>query len=153
MGNEFKYCLVQYFSWQVDKRKQKQFLKCEECPFREKCKKDESGNGGDGMILENIILDEDIVPHEKMKQEAILRLQRLELDESVIENFKNGKLSLSDHNRITDVPEDILKQIKEWENKFHNLVYHVVHGDFRHETYECLSVSCYEEDWDFDGGQ
>jgi hypothetical protein len=39
MANEFKYCLVQVFAWQVDKRKQKQFLRCEECPFREKCKK------------------------------------------------------------------------------------------------------------------
>lgn len=88
--------------------------------------------------------------HEKMKQEAISRMQRLELDESVIEDFKNGKLSLSDHNRITDVPESILKQIKEWENQFHNLVYHVVHGDFMFETYECLSVSNYEEDWDYE---
>lgn len=87
---------------------------------------------------------------EKMKQEAISRMQRLELDEFVIEDFKNGKLSLSDHNRITDVPEDILKQIKEWENKFHNLVYHVIHGDFGYETYECLSVSNYKEDWDFE---
>lgn len=87
---------------------------------------------------------------EKMKQEAISRMQRLELDESVIEDFKNGKLSLSDHNRITDVPEDILKQITEWENKFHNIVYHVIHGDFGYETYECLSVSNYKEDWDFE---
>ncbi len=86
----------------------------------------------------------------KMRQEAISRMQRLELDESVIEDFKIGKLSLSDHNRITDVPEDILKQINEWENKFHNLVYHVVHGDFGYETYECLSVSNYKEDWDFE---
>ena len=39
MANEFKYCLVQVFAWQADKRKQKQFLKCEECPFREKCTK------------------------------------------------------------------------------------------------------------------
>lgn len=39
MANEFKYCLVQVFAWQADKRKQKQFLKCEECPFREKCNK------------------------------------------------------------------------------------------------------------------
>ena len=85
-----------------------------------------------------------------MKQEAISRMQRLELDESVIEDFKNGKLSLSDHNRITDVPEDILRQINEWENKFHNLVYHVVHGDFGYETYECLSVSNYKEDWDYE---
>lgn len=87
---------------------------------------------------------------EKMRQEAISRMQRLELDESVIEDFKNGKLSLSDHNRITDVPEDILKQINEWENKFHNLVYHVVHGNFGYETYECLSVSNYKEDWDYE---
>ena len=88
--------------------------------------------------------------NEKMKQEAISRMQRLELDEFVIEDFKNGKLSLSDHNRITDVPEDILKQIKEWENKYHNLVYHVVHGGFGYETYECLSVSNYKEDWDYE---
>lgn len=38
MANEFKYCLVQFFAWQADKRKQKQFLKCKECPFRERCK-------------------------------------------------------------------------------------------------------------------
>lgn len=37
----FKYCLVQYFAWQVDRRKKKKLLECENCPVREKCDKAE----------------------------------------------------------------------------------------------------------------
>ena len=37
--SKFMYCLVQLLSWEVDTRKYKQFLKCEECHLKDKCKK------------------------------------------------------------------------------------------------------------------
>lgn len=33
----FKYCLVQYLEWQVQNKKHKKLLKCEDCPFYKKC--------------------------------------------------------------------------------------------------------------------
>lgn len=87
----------------------------------------------------------------EMKDEAVKRMHMLGLDNGIIDNFVvNGELRCSNFGEITDVPADVLKEIEEWENKFHNLVYHVIHGDFMHETYECLSVSCYKEDWDYE---
>lgn len=86
----------------------------------------------------------------KMRKEAVKRMYRLGLNFSVIDDFEYGRLRCSDHDKMTDVPEEILKEIAEWERKFHNIVYHVVHGDFGYETYECLSVSNYKEDWDYE---
>lgn len=37
--SKFMYCLVQLLTWEVDTRKHKQFLKCEECSLKDKCKK------------------------------------------------------------------------------------------------------------------
>ena len=39
--SDFKYCLVQYLAMLVDTRKHKEFLDCEDCPIKEKCKKAE----------------------------------------------------------------------------------------------------------------
>lgn len=86
----------------------------------------------------------------KMKREAVKRMYRLKLNFAVIDDFEYGRLRCSDHDKMTAVPDEILKEIAEWEKQFHNLVYHVIHGDFMHETYECLSVSCYKEDWDYE---
>lgn len=87
----------------------------------------------------------------EMKDEAVNRMRMLGLDNGIIDDFAvNGELRCSNFGEITDVPADVLKEIEEWENKFHNLVYHVIHGGFMHETYECLSVSCYNEDWDYE---
>ena len=37
--SKFMYCLVQLLTWEADTRKHKQFLKCEECSLKDKCKK------------------------------------------------------------------------------------------------------------------
>lgn len=89
---------------------------------------------------------------EKMKLEAIKRMQQLKLDEDVIRAFKeNDILRCSDYGRIIDVPADVRKEIRAWEEKYNNLVYHVIHsGIYGVETYNCLSVSCYPEDWDYE---
>lgn len=89
----------------------------------------------------------------EMKDEAVNRMRMLGLDNGIIDDFAvNGELRCSNFGEITDVPADALKEIEEWENKFHNLVYHVIHANFWYETYECLSVSCYKEDWGYENG-
>lgn len=37
----FKYCLVQYFAWLVDKRKRKKLFECKDCPIKSRCNKAE----------------------------------------------------------------------------------------------------------------
>lgn len=55
---------------------------------------------------------------EKMKAEAIKRMQQLKLDEDVINAFKeNDILRCSDYGRIIDVPADVRKEIRAWEDK------------------------------------
>ena len=36
---KFKYCLVQYLAWLVDKRKKKTIFDCKDCPIKDGCKK------------------------------------------------------------------------------------------------------------------
>ena len=60
-------------------------------------------------------------------------------------------------NLFSGVPEEIQKQIAAWEKKYHNLVYHVIHSKMitpwgAYEIYDCLSVSCYRDDWDYERG-
>lgn len=87
---------------------------------------------------------------EALAEEAIRRMKMLQLPENIIAEFeKNGKLMLSDC-YSSEVPEDILQQIKAWEEKFGNLVYHVIHTKWKFETYECLSVSAYKSDWEYE---
>ena len=89
--------------------------------------------------------------NKSMKDEAYKRMAMLGLSKDVIDTFSNGKLLCSDRDCITEVPKNILERIEEWQNKFGNLVYHVVHSEFMNcETYNCLSVSCYKEDWDYE---
>ena len=62
-----------------------------------------------------------------MKNECIRRLKYLNLCASAIDDFeKLRKISMSDKDKIVDVPENILKYIEEWEKKFGNMVYHVI---------------------------
>lgn len=54
-----------------------------------------------------------------MKNECIRRLKYLNLCASAIDDFeKLRKISMSDKDKIVDVPENILKDIEEWEKKF-----------------------------------
>lgn len=38
--SKFKFCIVQYYAWQVDRRKKKKLFECKDCPIREKCNKE-----------------------------------------------------------------------------------------------------------------
>lgn len=99
---------------------------------------------------------EEIESYESMKEEACSRMACLRLPPKVIEAFRNNSiLKCSDGIAMVDVPENILNEIKDWENKYHNTVYHVIHCNgiyepYTFETYECLCVSCYRDDWNYE---
>lgn len=92
-----------------------------------------------------------------MKDEALDRMEFLGLPSYAKAAFKQSDmLTLSDINdlvcssRVDGVPEEIMKQIKAWEEKYGNYVYHVIHSVGVFEMYNCLSVSGYESDWDYE---
>lgn len=91
----------------------------------------------------------------EMKQEAISRMLQLKIDSDVIKLFsENDKLMCSENGKFVEVPAEILIQLRAWEKKYYNLVYHVIHADYiGYETYECLSVSFYKEDWDYENAR
>lgn len=91
----------------------------------------------------------------EMKQEAISRMRQLKIDSDVIKLFsENDKLMCSENGKFVEVPAEILIQLRAWEKKYYNLVYHVIHADYiGYETYECLSVSFYKEDWDYENAR
>ena len=86
---------------------------------------------------------------ESMKFEAIKRMHELGIAAVAIDDFnKSDKLLCSDYGIMSEVPEEIKQRIKDWESKYNNLVYHVIHSHvYGQEFYDCLSVSCYEDDW------
>lgn len=97
---------------------------------------------------------------EAMKYEALERMELLGLPPYAMAAFKvDDYLTLSDvsdkvcKSRVNGVPEDIKKLIKAHEDKFGALVFHVIHTKgiyLGFETYDCLSVSPYESDWDYE---
>lgn len=91
------------------------------------------------------------ISDEKIREEALWRMEKLKIHPIVIEEYKNGNLGVSDGDRVKKVPENIQKMIDEWEERFNNKVYHVIHGFLGwYEIYDCLSISPYEEDWDYE---
>ena len=96
--------------------------------------------------------------HESMKDEALDRMELLGLPAYAKSAFKaDDYLTLSDisdevcQSRVDGVPEGIKKIIKEHEEKFGALIFHVIHTTGLYggiETYDCLSVSPYKSDWD-----
>lgn len=101
------------------------------------------------MVLEN----EELASKDSMKLEAVGRMKTLGIPEYVIKRFEmKDWLHMSDNTTIEeDIPEEILNKIKEYQDEFKNLVYHVVHTHlFGQETYECLAVSPYKEDWSYE---
>jgi hypothetical protein len=96
-----------------------------------------------------------------MKTEANGRMLMLGLPLEIIKKFSaDNKLMCSDGASFVEVPEEIQKQIAAWEKKYKNLVYHVIHTpknswEFNghkalFETYECLCISHYKEDWSYE---
>ena len=97
-------------------------------------------------------VDGDIQSRKAMKIEALKRMKQLGLREKIINTFKaEDKLLCSDRGKLTDVPPEILKEIREWEDTYGCMAYHVVHnGLYGYEIYNALSVSNYLEDWIFE---
>ena len=94
---------------------------------------------------------------ESMKDEALDRMELLGIPSYARAALKQSDmLTLSDINdlvcssRVDGVPEEIMKQIKAWEEKYGNYVYHVIDSVGVFEMYNCLSVSGYESDWDYE---
>lgn len=94
---------------------------------------------------------------EEMKDEALDRMELLGIPSYARAALKQSDmLTLSDINdlvcssRVDGVPEEIMKQIRAWEEKYGNYVYHVIHSVGVFEMYNCLSVSGYESDWDYE---
>lgn len=89
---------------------------------------------------------------ESMKIEALKRMEKLSLDQSVIDDFQNNnELYCSENGKIDSVPSEIKDRALKWQQEFGCLVYHIIHAFiFGCETYEFLHVSCYKEDWDFE---
>lgn len=104
--------------------------------------------------------DEPKMSREAMKDEALERMELLGLPPYAKAAFKvDDYLTLSDisdkvcQSRVDGVPEDIKKAIKEFEEKFGALIFHVIHTKGIYvgfEYYDCLSVSPYESDWDYE---
>ena len=97
---------------------------------------------------------------ETMKAEAIKRMKELNILPQVIEEFeKEDKLELSErlNSRFpaalywTSNYEGLDEKIKEFEDRFNSLVYHVIltHTEFG-DMYAMLYVSKYEEEWEDD---
>lgn len=86
---------------------------------------------------------------ELLKQEAIKRMKMLKINDDVVNIYNlSNKLLCSNYGFITEVPSNILQQIKDWEKRYGNLAYHVIYSKlFGYEIYNALSVSNYKEDW------
>lgn len=104
--------------------------------------------------------DDPKMSREAMKDEALDRMELLGLPSYAKAAFKvDNYLTLSDisdkvcQSRVDGVPENIMKEIKSFEEKFGALVFHVIHTKgiyLGFEIYDCLSVSPYESDWDYE---
>ena len=95
---------------------------------------------------------DDFTSREERKSESIKRMQQLGLESAVIDDLiLRDKIVCSDYGIIKDVPEEIKIKIEDWEKKYHNFVYHVIHSHvYNCEIYDCLSTSCYKEDWSYE---
>lgn len=95
------------------------------------------------------------VTREKKKERAILYMKELGLFKPCIKNFEKydevqmsepwgGLYEFSDN-------EELNKAIKEFEEEYDSLVYHVIHANVcGMDMYSFLCVSDYEEDWELD---
>ena len=69
---------------------------------------------------------------EKMKEEALKRMKKWDLHENIIREFKDeDKLNKSERSFVPGIlyylNEEEENMIKEWEEEYGGLVYHVIH--------------------------
>ena len=89
---------------------------------------------------------------EKMKKEAINRMNILKLHPNIIREFSNeGKLNLSRNAALYYLNDKQLARVQEFEQEYNALVYHVIqnHTQFG-ELLSFLYVSKYTEEWQRD---
>ena len=98
------------------------------------------------------LADEILAPKDAMKYEAEQRMEALGLSKEVIKDFIDENILACSYNtHMMGVSPKILEEIKNYQAEFGNLIYHVVHSHFMgQETYECLAISPYMEDWDYE---
>ena len=87
-----------------------------------------------------------------MKEEAIKRMKILELHPNAIEDFINeNKLNKSEspYGALYWLDDDELKMVKDFEDRYKVLVYHVIHTQSFNlgETYELLFVGTNDKEW------
>lgn len=95
------------------------------------------------------------VTRENKKEEAIKRMQILGLFRPCIKAFeKYDELQLTEPNGSLyefSGDEELNAKIKEFEEEYNALVYHVIHTYTQFgELYNFLYVSDYEEEWEYD---
>lgn len=89
----------------------------------------------------------------KQKQEAVERMKILDIFPQTIKEFeKEGIINKSEHGGMLYwLDENEQKFVKEFEEKYDALVYHVIHNYTNFgELYSLLYVSKYEDEWDWD---
>ena len=96
----------------------------------------------------DLLDDVDIVSRSEMKKEAVRRMESLGMLSDTIDKFKNGKLQMSEGGILFDLPKNIEEEVRQHEDQFDEVIYHVIHS-FSNigETYECIFVSRYMNDW------
>ena len=94
------------------------------------------------------------ISREKKKERAILYMKELGLLSPCIRAFeKNDEVQMSDIFGLDEIHnnEELKNAIKEFEEEYDSLVYHVVHAYiYGMDMYSFLCVSDYEEDWELD---
>ncbi len=96
--------------------------------------------------------NENLATKEEMIEEAVRRMKVLKLHQNPIKEFEEEqKLNRSDKGILFWLDEDEEKMVRDWENQYGYVVYHVIHS-FSNlgETYELLYVAPYMEDWEYD---
>lgn len=89
----------------------------------------------------------------KQKQEAMERMKQLRLYPNIIKEFaKEDIVNLSEHGGMLYwLNRDQQKIVREFEEKYDAVVYHVIHNNTEFgELYSLLYVSEYEEEWEDD---
>ena len=90
---------------------------------------------------------------ETLQIEAIERMKKLGLSEDAVVAFRRDKKIMMSENGVLKKLDNefVLKEIENHRKEFKDYFYHVIHS-FSNlgETYECLMVSPYLEDWGYE---
>lgn len=95
---------------------------------------------------------EEIATKEAMKEQSLKRMRKLQIHESVINEFENSdKILCSENNKFIEVPPKIMEDVIKYSELFGNMIFHVLHSNFMNcELWEYLTVSPYPEDWEYE---